>query len=194
MSGYDGDCLLWCCEMVQCVLVPDHDGIQVELRNAAGRTFLRKSASNYRNAFNEAEYLRLLFGSGGHRMRPGGLKPFALVVADDEAADCVIAALKAAGMRTLGCSSGADAVTLARELSPDLVVLDYLLADGSGDVVCRVLRDDPETEPIPIIVVAEDPEALAADRALADAVLAKPCQPELLGTAASLFVRHLLDS
>src|SRR5262249_8635987 len=105
MSARDGDCLLWCHETVQGVLVPDHDAIQVELRTAAGRTFLRKSASNHPEAFNEAEYLRLLFRADRARVRPGGLKPFALVI-DDVGDDCesVTEALKVAGLRTFVCS------------------------------------------------------------------------------------------
>jgi CheY-like chemotaxis protein len=195
MSGHEGNWLLWCHKTVECVLVSDHDVIQVELRNAAGRTFLRKLAPNHQDAFNEAEYLRLLFRAGGHRVRPGGLKPFALVVADDpEDGEYLQDALKVAGMRTFGCGNGADAVSLARDFVPDLIVIDYLLSDDSGEVVCRILRDDGVTEPIPIIVVTDDPRALPSDRSLADAVLARPCQPDLLSAAARLFVRHLSDT
>jgi len=192
MFAHEGDCRLWSYGTVHCVVVPDSDGVQVELRNAAGRTFLRKSASNRQTAFNEAEYLRLLFRAGGHRVRPGSLKPFALVI-DDEDEDCegVTDALKVAGMRTFVCSSGADAVALARDLAPDLIVIDYHLADGSAEVVCRVLRDDAATEPIPILVVTEEPAALPADHSFADAVLTKPCRPDLLSATAGLFVRHL---
>src|SRR5262245_23170278 len=192
MSADDGSCLLWCHETVHCVLVPDLDVIQVELRTIHGRTFLRKSAASHQDARNEAEYLRLLFRAGRHRVRPGNLKPFALVIDEDsDGGEGTIEALKVAGMRVFGCRSGVEGVSLARELAPDLIVVEYGMSDGSSEVVCRVLREDEATQAIPVMVLTEAPETVPA---VADAILAKPCQPTTLAAAANLFVRHLSDA
>ena len=191
MFAHEGCSPLWCHDTVHCVLVPDADVVQVELRNAGGRPFLRKAAANRQDALNEAEYLRLLFRAGGHRLRPGGLKPFALVVDDDvEGCERVVEVLKVSGMRAFGCRSGAEAVSVARETEPDLIVIDDAPSEAGSEIVCRVLRDDEALQVIPIIVIA-GADGPSTDPNLVDAVLAKPCQPAILAAAAQLFVRHL---
>jgi two-component system cell cycle response regulator len=47
--------------------------------------------------------------------------------------------------------SAADAVARARELDPDLILLDIELPDGSGYEVCRRLKEDPVTAQTPVI-------------------------------------------
>ena len=122
---------------------------------------------------------------------PRGLKPFALVIEDDrDHSNALIEALRLAGMRALGCRSGAEGVCLGRELAPDLIVVDSRLPDVSGAEVCRRLRELPETASAPIIAVTASHEALRAEGCLVDAVLTKPYQVETLIAAARLFVRH----
>jgi CheY-like chemotaxis protein len=192
MSVTDRDCQLWRHDAVQCVLVADDDRIHVELRNAAGATFLSKSAWSWQGALNEAEYLRLLLRAGNRRLRPGSLKPFALVIDDDpDSSEALIKALKVSGMRAFACRSGAEGVSAARELMPDLIVLDSRLGDTTGETVSRLLRDDEVTATIPIIAVSAVPRASQFDMDWADAVLAKPCDRNTLTAAARLFVRHL---
>lgn len=192
MFVYDHDCELWCHETVQCVLVSEDGGIQVELRNSAGRTFLRKRANTWQAALNEGEYLRLLLRAGGPRVRPGTLKPFALVIDDDrKSCESSMEALKVSGMRAYGCRNNAESVSTARELTPDLIVMDYRLADRTGEIICRLLRDDEVTAMIPIIALTAASETFQVDLELTDAVLAKPCELETLTAAARLFVRHL---
>jgi CheY-like chemotaxis protein len=174
------------------VLVPHAHQVEVELRNADGSAFLRKTAPTRQAALNEAEYLRLLLRARGRRPAGGGLKPFALVVEDDrDSCDALSEALRLSGMRALGCHHGAQGIAFARELRPDLVVIDYRLPDMSGAEVCRKLRGDAATADIPIIAVTASPQALRAQGCAADAVLSKPCQLDTLIAAARLFVRHL---
>jgi two-component system phosphate regulon response regulator PhoB len=73
------------------------------------------------------------------------------------------------------------AKTIARH--PSVIVTESRLPGMSGLELCRLLRNDASTRPIPIIVVADD--AFASDVKLAeaagsDAVLIKPCRPERL--------------
>ena len=182
---------LWSNGTVQCVIVPDGHAVQVQLRNAEGAAFLRKCAPTLQAALNEAEYLRLLLRAGARRIRPGALKPFALVIEENRKdSEVVIEALKVAGMRAFRCPTGAEGVCVAQEVIPDLIVLDYRLRDVDGPEVCRLLREDSATAAIPIIAVTAAAGALRRDGCLADAVLAKPYRIETLIAAARLFVRH----
>jgi len=178
---------------VACVIVPGSLGFDVELRNTDGVAFLRKSAATIDAARNEAEYLRLLMGADAMPAPHTQLKPFALVVQDDvEQAAVLLEALKSVGVRTLGVKTGTDAVRLARDLTPDLIVIDYRLPDIGGAEVCRRLRDDPETEPLPIIAVTGAPDAVQEEGCLADAVLSRPCRLDTFIAAARLFLRPAL--
>lgn len=177
---------------INCVVVPAAIGYDVELRNGAGTAFLRKTAATYEAARNEAEYLRLLLDADSLPAPASGLRPFALVVEDDpDNCDAMSEALKSVGIRALGVGHGLEAVRLAKSLAPDLIVIDHRLPDISGAEVCRRLRDDPETEPLPVLAVTAAPEALRADGCVADAVLMKPCQLDTFIAAARLFLRPL---
>ncbi len=182
---------------IACVIVPASPGFDVQLRNGEGVAFLRKSAPTTEAATNEAEYLRLLLESDSLPAAASDLKPFALVVEDDaDNCEAFAEALKSVGFRALGVSCGQDALRLARELAPDLIVIDHRLPDISGAEVCRRLRDDPETEPLPVIAVTAAPEAMRAEGCLADAVLTKPCRLDTFLAAARLFLKpapHLAD-
>ncbi len=183
---------LWVGENVRCVLVPSGQYVEVQLRNADGSAFLRKTAPSRQAALNEAEYLRLLLHAAHRPGAKRGLKPFALVIEDDkDNCEALSEALRLSGMRTLGCPRGAEGVSLARELAPDLIVIDYRLPDITGAEVCRRLRSDPETASTPIIAVTASPQALRAEGCEADAILTKPCQLDTLIAAARLFVRDL---
>jgi CheY-like chemotaxis protein len=94
-------------------------------------------------------------------------------------------------MRAFACRTGAEGVSAARELMPDLILLDHAMPDATGEVICRALRSDEATAMIPIIAVTRAPETFHAEPTLVDAVLTKPCQRETLMSAALLFVHHL---
>jgi CheY-like chemotaxis protein len=183
---------LWAGDNVRCVLVPNGQHVEVQLRNADGSAFLRKTAATRQAALNEGEYLRLLLHAAHRPTSKRGLKPFALVIEDDpDNREALSEALRLSGMRALGCCRGNEGIALARELAPDLIVVDYVLPDVSGAAVCRTLRSDPEIASTPIIAVTASPETLRAEGCEADAVLTKPCQLDTLIAAARLFVRDL---
>jgi CheY-like chemotaxis protein len=183
---------LWTHGAVTCVLVPHGGNVDVELRNADGSAFLRKTAPNRQAALNEAEYLRLLLRPSQRLARSNQLKPFALVIEDDaDNCDALSEALRMSGMRVLGCRTGRQGVALALELSPDLVVVGHVLPDVCGAEVCRQLRDQPQTATTPIIAVTAAPEAVRSQSCDVDAVLSKPCQIDTLIAAARLFVKDL---
>jgi excisionase family DNA binding protein len=50
--------------------------------------------------------------------------------------------------------SGYDAGITTQEFNPDLIILDYMLPDVNGNVVCKTLRQNPNFEHIKIIIVS----------------------------------------
>jgi two-component system phosphate regulon response regulator PhoB len=78
---------------------------------------------------------------------------------------------------------GEDALLLARESPPDLVILDWMLEGVSGIEVCRRLRRLPETANVPIIMLTARGEEADRIRGLetgADDYVTKPFSPREL--------------
>jgi two-component system phosphate regulon response regulator PhoB len=61
--------------------------------------------------------------------------------------------LRQAGFETSHAASGAEALARARALRPQVIVLDLNLPDVSGTDVCRLLKSDPSTQTIPILML-----------------------------------------
>ena len=61
--------------------------------------------------------------------------------------------LKAHGYEVLGTPEGLQALDLAREEQPDLILMDIRLPDISGFEVTRLLKQDQRTKTIPIVAV-----------------------------------------
>ena len=78
---------------------------------------------------------------------------------------------------------GEDALVLAREETPDLIVLDWMLEGLSGIEACRRLRRMPETQNVPIIMLTARGEESDRIRGLetgADDYVTKPFSPREL--------------
>jgi two-component system, cell cycle response regulator DivK len=65
--------------------------------------------------------------------------------------------LGAAGFRTLEATNGSEAIALAVERIPDVILLDLRLADMDGLDVARELRHDARTARIPIVGLSAMP-------------------------------------
>jgi CheY-like chemotaxis protein len=193
-NGKPGD-TLWREGGVRCVLLPSGVGTAVELRSEHGGVFMRKLAPNVTAARNEAEYLRLLLHQESTDISPHSeLKPFALIVEDEQdTADAYREALRFSGVRALTVPNGRDAMRRAEELIPDLIILDYRLPDLHGRELCRMLRANPETEQVPILVVTASPQD-DPDSDCPDAVLTKPCLLPTLLAASRLLLRRVLPA
>ncbi|MBN1239369.1 MAG: hybrid sensor histidine kinase/response regulator [Gammaproteobacteria bacterium] len=89
-------------------------------------------------------------------------EPLILVVDDNDAARYLKdRTLRKAGFRTALAAAGEEALRLAREERPDLVLLDIKLPDIDGFEVCRRLRTDEATASIAIVQISatfEGPE------------------------------------
>ncbi len=61
--------------------------------------------------------------------------------------------LQSAGYEVISAERGRDGLALARELHPDLILLDLMLPDVPGTEVCRSIKDDPATRTVPIVML-----------------------------------------
>jgi len=61
--------------------------------------------------------------------------------------------LQVKGYATLEAGTGEDAIRLARERKPDLILMDIQLPGMSGIEALEILRADPATAPLPVIAV-----------------------------------------
>jgi len=73
--------------------------------------------------------------------------------------------LRFRGYRVIEASSGAEAVTLARELKPRVVLMDLTMPELDGWKATRILKSDPATKGI--VVIAVTANALSLDEARA---------------------------
>src|SRR4051812_33785005 len=82
-----------------------------------------------------------------------------------------------AGFTVATAANGMEGLHRARRILPDIIVLDLLLPDLDGISVCEILRKQPSTASIPILMltaVAGQLSRLAGLEAGADAYLTKP--------------------
>ena len=86
----------------------------------------------------------------------GGDKIRVLVVDDDpEIVELFLDALQSDGrFEVATAQTGYDAGVLTQQFDPDIVVLDYMLPDINGNVVCKTIRDNPELSHIKILIIS----------------------------------------
>jgi two-component system, OmpR family, alkaline phosphatase synthesis response regulator PhoP len=74
-----------------------------------------------------------------------------ILVADDEShiLHVVSLKLKNAGYRVLTARDGQEALEMAQQEKPDLLITDYHMPQLSGIELCRRLKQDPATSSIP---------------------------------------------
>ena len=112
------------------------------------------------------------------------MRPKILVVDDEpEAVELLEFNLRQASYEVVAAADGAEALKKARAVLPGLIVLDLMLPEVDGLEVCKMLRRDPATTSIPIMMVTA--KAAEIDRILglelgADDYLTKPFSPREL--------------
>jgi len=80
-------------------------------------------------------------------------KKILLVEDDDGLANVYLTRLSAEGFNVKRVPNGEDALAVAVEFRPDLVLLDAMMPKVSGFVVLDILRNTPETANIRIIML-----------------------------------------
>ena len=85
-----------------------------------------------------------------------------------------------AGFRVRMAANGREALTEVRGERPDLVVLDVMMPEINGFDVAAVLKNDPETQDIPIIILSIVQDRDRGFRLGVDRYLTKPIDTSLL--------------
>ena len=97
-------------------------------------------------------------------MRP---RPLILIVDDVVENVTVLAEVLADEGEIQFATSGQEALDLARQGLPDLILLDMMMPDMDGLQVCAALREDPLTHALPVIFVTARTEPASESQALA---------------------------
>lgn len=104
--------------------------------------------------------------------------PCVLIVEDEGAQREVLKYnLEAEGFEVVMAENGDEALLLIAEEDPDLIVLDWMLPNVSGIEICRRIKADPATRPIPIVMLSARGDEVDRVRGLetgADDYVVKP--------------------
>lgn len=115
-----------------------------------------------------------------------------VLVVDDERKirDLVRPYLERAGYSVLVAGGGQEALEMAARADPDIVVLDLMLPDLSGEVVTRNLRAISDVPIIMLTAKAAEEDRIAGFRLGADDYLVKPFSPRELAARVEAVLRR----
>lgn len=122
------------------------------------------------------------------------MKPFVLIAEDEDALATLLEYnFEKEGYEVGVARDGDDAILLASERTPDLILLDWMMPKLSGVEVCRRLRRRPETRLTPIIMLTargdETDRITGLDYGADDYVIKPFSTPELLARVRALLRR-----
>jgi two-component system phosphate regulon response regulator PhoB len=108
-----------------------------------------------------------------------------ILVVDDEEdiLELVRYNLVRSGFEVTGVTTGEDALKVARSKFPDLILLDLMLPGIDGLEVCNILKREPKTSYIPIVMLTakgEEADVVAGLELGADDYITKPFSPRIL--------------
>lgn len=123
------------------------------------------------------------------------MKPKILLVEDDaNLVELVTYNLEKEGFDLVRTDDGEEALVLAEEEKPDLVILDWMIANLSGIEVCRRLRRQASTANLPIVMLtarAEEADRIRGLEMGADDYVTKPFSPRELIARVRAVLRRL---
>jgi CheY-like chemotaxis protein len=98
--------------------------------------------------------------------------------------------LGAAGFTVSTATDGVDGLAKARQLRPDVIVMDLQMPGLSGAEVAQALRADAATRHIPLIAATGHSRTQLSDARAAgfDSIIVKPCDPDDLAEIRRLAV------
>jgi two-component system phosphate regulon response regulator PhoB len=108
-----------------------------------------------------------------------------ILVVDDEEdiLELVSYNLQKEGYELHRATSGETGIKMARTLLPDLILLDLMLPGMDGLECCRLLKSEPRTSSIPVVMLTakgEDSDIVAGLELGADDYITKPFSPRVL--------------
>ncbi|MCO6430581.1 MAG: response regulator [Deltaproteobacteria bacterium] len=117
-----------------------------------------------------------------------------LVVEDEEdILELVRYNLTKDGYSVTGVASGEDAISFARNEAPKLVILDLMLPGLDGLEVCKVIKSDPKTRHIAIIMLTakgSEADVVTGLELGADDYIVKPFSPRVLSARVKAVLRR----
>jgi two-component system cell cycle response regulator DivK len=119
--------------------------------------------------------------------------PTVLIIEDNEDNGIIYATYLAhLGFAVEVAEDAERGLAMIRERPPHVIVMDVGLPGMDGNAATRLLKDDPVTRHIPVVVLTAHAQREDEERALAagcDAFLTKPLEPRALGAE----LRRILD-
>jgi len=111
--------------------------------------------------------------------------PKQILLADDSITIQKVIALTFAGedYKITSVDNGADAITKAREIRPDIILADVVMPQKNGYEVCEAIKNDPQLKTIPVLLLAGTFEPFDEDlakKAGADGNIIKPFESQSL--------------
>ncbi len=148
----------------------------------------------------EADVQSLIDRSPRPALHPGADEPPLILIVEDSQTQALYVQLllDERNFRTRLAFDGEQGVTLARQLRPDLIILDMQMPELNGDEVLALLKNHPHLRHIPVIMVSAHDEIEAIARCIelgAEDYLPKPFNATLLyaRVGASLEKKRLSD-
>jgi len=116
-----------------------------------------------------------------------------VLVVDDDAktVELVKLYLNRDGYRVITAYDGTEALQLARENQPDLIVLDIMLPGINGLEICRILRKESDVPIIMLTALTTDDDRLTGLDLGADDYVTKPFSPRELAARVRAVLRRL---
>jgi two-component system alkaline phosphatase synthesis response regulator PhoP len=108
-----------------------------------------------------------------------------ILIAEDEPdiRDLITFTLRFAGYEVVAATNGEEAVTLARQEMPDLILLDVRMPRKTGYEACQLIKADPLMADIPVLFLSakgQESEIQTGLQAGATEYLLKPFAPDQL--------------
>jgi CheY-like chemotaxis protein len=118
-----------------------------------------------------------------------------ILIAEDERdiRDLITFTLGFAGFEVVAASNGEEAVTLARQEIPDLILMDVRMPRMTGYEACAIMKADEKLKDIPVIFLSakgQDSEIQTGLQAGAADYLLKPFAPDQLTERIQTVLAH----
>jgi CheY-like chemotaxis protein len=119
-----------------------------------------------------------------------------ILIAEDEhdIRDLITFTLRFAGYEVKAAANGEEAVNMARQEIPDLILMDVRMPRMTGYEACQMIKRDPKLKDIPVIFLSakgQESEIQAGIDAGAEDYLLKPFAPaQLTQQIQTVLARH----